>query len=79
MPVNADVSTSIGAILDGGCARRHWARAGRDEETALRSNKETEPKKIRKHRAGTRLNQKRDRGVHRFPIRLRRPKPEADK
>ena len=24
-----------GAILDCGCARRHWADAGRDEETAL--------------------------------------------
>jgi hypothetical protein len=24
-----------GAILDCGCARRHWANAGRDEETAL--------------------------------------------
>ena len=24
-----------GAILDGGCARCHWANAGRDEETAL--------------------------------------------
>jgi hypothetical protein len=30
------------AILDGGCARRHSAMAGRDEETALRSNKETD-------------------------------------
>ena len=30
------------AILDGVCARRHSARAGRDEETALRSNKETD-------------------------------------
>src|SRR5258708_2455335 len=36
------------AILDGGCARRHWADAGRDEETALRSNKETELKKAGK-------------------------------
>src|SRR5260370_10488547 len=32
------------AILDGGCARCHWAQAGRDGETALRSNKETGPK-----------------------------------
>src|SRR5260370_12982111 len=32
------------AILDGGCARCHWAEAGRDGETALRSNKETGPK-----------------------------------
>jgi hypothetical protein len=30
------------AILDRGCARRHSARAGRDEETALGSNKETD-------------------------------------
>jgi transposase len=30
------------AILDGGCARCPWARAGRDEETAPRSNKETD-------------------------------------
>ncbi len=29
------------AILDCGCARCHWANAGRDEETAPRSNKET--------------------------------------
>src|SRR5260370_6922980 len=32
------------AILDGVCARCHWAQAGRDGETALRSNKETGPK-----------------------------------
>src|SRR5260370_2276878 len=32
------------AILDGGCARCHWAQAGRDGETALRSNKEPGPK-----------------------------------
>src|SRR5258708_23927853 len=32
------------AILDGVCARRHPARAGRDEETALGSNKETSHK-----------------------------------
>ena len=30
------------AILDGVCARRHGASAGRDEETVLRSNKETD-------------------------------------
>jgi len=30
------------AILDGVCARRHWTDVGRDEETALRSNKETD-------------------------------------
>jgi hypothetical protein len=30
------------AILDRGCARRHSAAAGRDEETALRSNQETD-------------------------------------
>jgi hypothetical protein len=33
------------AILDGGCARCHSAPAGRDEETALRSNKETDQRK----------------------------------
>src|SRR5260370_40153529 len=32
------------AILDGVCARCHWAQAGRDGETALRLNKETGPK-----------------------------------
>jgi hypothetical protein len=32
------------AILDGVCARRHWEWAGRDEETALGSNKETDQK-----------------------------------
>jgi hypothetical protein len=32
------------ASLDGGCARRHGATAGRDEETVLRSNKETDQK-----------------------------------
>jgi hypothetical protein len=31
-----------GAILDSICARCPWARAGRDEETVLRSNKETD-------------------------------------
>jgi hypothetical protein len=38
------------AILDGACARRHSGTAGRDEETALRSNKETDQdwKKVRK-------------------------------
>jgi hypothetical protein len=30
--------------LDGGCARRPGARAGRDGETDLRSNKETDKK-----------------------------------
>jgi hypothetical protein len=30
------------AILDGVCARHHRANAGRDGETTLRSNKETE-------------------------------------
>jgi len=33
------------AILDGVCARCHWARAGRDGETAIRSNKETDQTK----------------------------------
>jgi len=36
-----DICTAT-AILDGGCARRHRTTAGRDEETALRSNKKTE-------------------------------------
>src|ERR1700688_1557825 len=48
------------AILDSGCARRHWPRAGRDEETALGSNKETDQKdgeyrtnrNLNRHRAG---------------------------
>src|SRR6516165_4403721 len=38
---------SATAILDCGCARRHWASAGRDEETALRSNKETDPQEAK--------------------------------
>ena len=49
------------AILDGGCARRHSAREGRDEETALRSNKETH-----KEATDLGLNHLPRRGVHRF-------------
>jgi hypothetical protein len=32
------------AILDRGCARRHWAKAGRDGKTALGSNRKTDQK-----------------------------------
>ncbi len=39
------------AILDRGCARCHWATAGRDGETALRSNKETDLKEARERRS----------------------------
>ena len=35
------------ANFDGSCARRHEQSAGRDEETAVRSNKETEGEKMR--------------------------------
>jgi hypothetical protein len=33
-------------IPDRVCVRRHWARAGRDEETVLRSNQETDLEKL---------------------------------
>ena len=36
------------AILDRGCARRHSATAGRDEETALQSNQETDQERLRR-------------------------------
>ena len=39
------------AILDRGCARCHWATAGRDTETALRSNKETDLKEAGERRS----------------------------
>jgi hypothetical protein len=39
------------AILDRGCARCHWATAGRDGETALRSNKETDLKEAGERRS----------------------------
>ena len=38
------------ASLDGGCARRHVARAGRDEETVPRSNQETDTRQQRDRR-----------------------------
>jgi hypothetical protein len=34
------------AILERGCARRRSAAAGRDEETALQSNQETDQKRL---------------------------------
>lgn len=37
-----------GAILDGGCARCHWANAGRDEETALGRTKKLIKRRGRK-------------------------------
>jgi hypothetical protein len=40
------------ASLDGPCARRHCSAAGRDEETVLRSNKETDWKAERAHALG---------------------------
>src|SRR5579883_353301 len=48
---------SATASLDCGCARRHWATAGRDEETALRSNKETDIKEARKQGSSRNLSQ----------------------
>ena len=50
------------AILDSVCARRHWTDAGRDEETALGSNKETDQKDKCRGRRDT----IRPQGVHRF-------------
>jgi hypothetical protein len=43
------------AILDRGCARRHWAKAGRDGKTALRSNKKTDQEASERGGIGTRL------------------------
>ena len=45
------------ASLDGDCARRPGARAGRDEETALRSNKETDKKRTGAHQVSPSLMQ----------------------
>jgi hypothetical protein len=42
--------TPATAILDGGCARRQPEWAGRDEETASRSNKETDQDESSDHR-----------------------------
>src|SRR5262249_8866242 len=39
------------AILDRGCARCHWATAGQDGETALRSNKENDLKEAGERRS----------------------------
>ena len=57
---------SATAILDCGCARRHWASAGRDEETALRSNKETDPQEAKASHSSLPLGATPGRGVHRF-------------
>jgi hypothetical protein len=45
----ACVTLAATAILDGVCARRHRAGAGRDEETAPKSNKETDRKESKKN------------------------------
>src|SRR5215472_7389093 len=64
---------SATAILDCGGARCHWANAGRDEETALRSNKETDLKALR------RLRSKRPKpGRPPPPNRCGQLNPEAD-
>jgi hypothetical protein len=57
---------SATAILDCGCARCHWADAGRDEETALRSNKETDLKEAGERGFSRCLTAKPSRGVRRF-------------
>ena len=67
------------AILDSGCARRHWATAGRDGETALRSNKETDRKERGLRGRGLNLNPTPRRGVHRFQTDRGHLNPEADK
>ena len=55
------------ASLDGACARRPGACAGRDEETALGSNKETDWKRTEAHQVSPSLMQvPTRRGVHRF-------------
>jgi hypothetical protein len=69
---------SATAILDCGCARRHWANAGRDEETALRSNKETDPQEARANRSSQPLGPTPSRGVHRFQTGTVNPNQEAD-
>ena len=54
------------ASLDRGCARRTGATAGRDEETALGSNKETDQQRRGVGRAHPGLIKPTRRGVHRF-------------
>jgi hypothetical protein len=46
-PGNGEARRKVGATanLDSFCARQRKRRAGRDEETALRSNKETDERK----------------------------------
>ena len=66
------------ASLDRVCARRPWGKAGRDEETALRSNQETD-----QNESGKRGRQRHEptpgRGVHRFRTGQVDSNPEADK
>jgi hypothetical protein len=59
------------ASLDGGCARRPGARAGRDEETALGSNKETDRKRTGAHQVSPSLMQVRLPGRPPLPNRQR--------
>ena len=51
-PVEPGAPDTCGApaILDGGCARRHVAWAGRDEETVPQSNQETANRQQRDRR-----------------------------
>jgi hypothetical protein len=78
-PGGAGARRTVGAtaILDGGCARRHWARAGRDEETVLRSNQETDQKEVGERRFNSRLTQHRA-GASTASKPACRPHHEAD-
>src|ERR1700683_1817009 len=66
------------AILDRGCARRPHAQAGRDEETALRSNQETDPERLH-CRCHNLTSSNPTPGRPPLPIRPCQPNPEADK
>ena len=68
---------SATAIPDCGCARCHWANAGRDEETALRSNKETDLKEAGKHSVSCDLSDTKP-GRPPLPNRCGQLNPEAD-
>ncbi len=68
---------SATAILDCGCARRHWANAGRDEETTLRSNKEADLKQAGKPGSSCDLSQHQA-GRPTLPNRRGHLNPEAD-
>jgi hypothetical protein len=62
--------------LTAACARRHSAATGRDEETALRSNQETDPERLY-HRPGYSLISREPRpGRPPLPIRPCQPNPK---